>query len=127
MTTTIEKRRVTVYFDGGLGYAKIEASAFCHSVGPYAQYKAAVTLRMVRKGERKVRGTVYTSPTFVILDGWGHPDPDGAWTDVSATESVGRHAGFAPEWTAEFSAKIDAYVASGRGKVVCDYRGHQTY
>lgn len=112
---------------GGMGYFKIEANAFGHCTRPYAQYRSAVSIAFVRKGERRVRRTVHTyEPTIVVLDGWDHPDPDGAWTDVSETESVGRHTGFAPEWSAEFSVKIDTYIASGHGKVVCDYRGHKS-
>jgi hypothetical protein len=128
MKTTVEKRRVTVYFLGGLGYVKKEASAFGHQVSEYAQYKNAVRFAMVEKGCRRASGVVQTyKPSLVVLDGWGHPDPDGAWSDVGATESVGRHAGFATEWETEFGTKIDAYIAAGKGRVVCDYRGHNTY
>jgi hypothetical protein len=127
MKTTIEKRRVTVYFLGGLGYVKKEASAFGHQVSEYAQYEAAVRFAMVEKGHRKPVGVVQTyKPSLVVLDGWGHPDPDGAWTDSAHGEQVSRHVGFDDAWSAEFDAKLDAYIASGRGKVVCDYRNHDT-
>jgi hypothetical protein len=102
-----EKRRVTVYFMGGFGGSvRAEASAFAHSVGPYAQHKSAVHYSLVRKGERRTRGLVQTyMPSLVVLDGWGHPDPEG-------------------HWIGGWSSKLDEYIASSCAVVVCDYRGH---
>lgn len=135
MELITEKRRVTIYVASqlGLGIVKIEASAFAHKVGPCAQHGAAVHFAFVPKGGRSERTSVEpTHPSLLVLDGWGHPDPDDVWTEAAPTCSpdvtvqTGRHRSFSPAWRTEFASKIDPYIAAGRGRVVADYRAHCT-
>ncbi len=131
-------KKVTIYTRGVMGVTKIEARSYLVEVGPYAQYTAAVSFAFVAKGQRNPRGTVQTfQPSLLILDGWGHPDPAGAFTpaeksDSGAMVSRGRFSACSPEWSREFDVMIATYVAAAAagGKpvsILADYRGHNPH
>ncbi len=132
ITDRLEARKVTLYFRGGMGYAKIEARAFASGLIPYAQYSSAVEFAFLGKGQRLARGAVQTfQPSLLVLEGWGHPEPGAVYgaEEVTASGAIvrrGRFSACSPGWTTEFDAMIAAHIATG-AKVVADYRGHDPH
>jgi len=123
------RRKVTIYsrsdFMGNI--VKCEARLVEHGRRKYAQYDAAPFVKFIPKGKRKVRGILkgYNS-YFVIIDGWGHPDPDSPWTELD-------HSGVLPtqrslysscdsRWVADFENKLGEYLTSEKVTLVADYR-----
>lgn len=124
-----EKQRVTVYLMNSLmgNIQKVEARLVDHGRKPFAQYTDAVYVHFIPKGKRKVRGyTEGYKPYVLILDGWGHPDPDSMFGEVDNSGPVpvatGRYRAFDAGWTRDFEAKIDPYIARDDVTVVADYR-----
>lgn len=134
----MNQKKVTLYFRGGFGFAKIEARAYAVEVGAYAQYASAVTCTFIGKGQRVKRGFVQTfQPSLLILEGWGHPDtadiygPAQTSADGSVTTLRGRFLSCSPEWSTEFEAMIAQHISAGSAsgkpvKVVADYQGHDS-
>lgn len=133
MSTAKSATKVTVYVNGAFGYSKVEATEFSSEIAPYAQYKAAVVFQYKPKGKRKPRGYVQSyEPSLLVLDGWGHPEPESAMTAPERSEtgllvSQSRHASFDKAYATEFSAMIDAYIAEKKVTVVADFRGHNSH
>ena len=125
--------RVTLYLIDSLlqgGYLQIEASRAQVRRVAYAQYNTAVELTYRPKRARHDRQIMQTfQPTLVILEGWGHFQPDEYYTPGTVHEgqhctvTQGAFRGCAGEWRSEFTAMLDAYVAETGAKVVRDYRG----
>jgi len=129
--TALTAARVTLYFMGGLGYSKIEASSVSLALIAYAQYASAVEVKFVPKGARKERGFVQTfQPSLIVLDGWGHPDPDGIWDESTKREGDGystvqaKYRSCDPRWASDFGTKLAGYLESSGAHVLADYRGH---
>ena len=129
--------KATLYYtsDMGMGIRKVEVTSITVTLEPYAQYRSAVAIDFVPNGKRKVSRFVETShPSALVLDGWGHPNPDGMWDEstrringgVGSVE--GRYSGFDPRWQSDFDAMIAKYVAANPGVVVlADYRRHNAH
>lgn len=110
--------KVTMYFgsDFGMGIVKIEATRCDVEIKPYAQYAAGVFVEFVPKGKRKPRAFVQGyKPSLVVLEGWGHPDPESPWepavergNGVSVQQS--RYSACDPRWQGDFDAKLGAYL-----------------
>jgi hypothetical protein len=136
MSTTQTYTNVTLYAPTGVmssNLVKFECRTLRVEVGPYAQYAAAVRLTYVPKGSRKEREHVETyRPCAVILAGHGHMCPDGLFDestrktegDISTVRS--RYLSCDPRWQGDFDAKLAAYVAEGKGRIVADFRGHDS-
>lgn len=123
--------RVTLYFRGGFGMAKVEATSLSVVVKPHAQYAAGVYVEYVPKRARKARCFVQAyRPSLVVLAGWGHPDPDSPFLppektdDPDVTLAVGRYSSCDPRWESDFDAKLSAYLAKTGVTVLHDFRGH---
>ena len=136
MNTTQNYTNVTLYAPTGVmssNLVKIECRTLRVEVGPYAQYAAAVRFTYVPKGSRKEREHVETyRPCAVILAGHGHMDPDGLF-DESTRKTEGnistvrsRYLSCDPRWQSDFDAKLAGYVAEGKGRIVADFRGHDS-
>ena len=125
--------RVTFYVRGGCGnFVKTECRCIATTIAPWAQHRAALTVRYVARGARKARGVVYaSSPSVVVLAGWGHPDADGMMigerTEGAVTTSHSRYMSCDPRWSADFDAMLSAYVAKSGARIVADYRNHDTH
>ena len=129
--------RVTLYFSGEMmgNYHRIECRSAEISLRAYAQFSAAIEVRFMQKGCRRVRGFMQTdSPSLLVLEGWGHPQPAGIF-DESTREEVspgvtftkGRHSGFSPGWRLDFDAMIGEHVEKTGAKIVADFREHNPH
>jgi hypothetical protein len=126
--------KVTMYVrsEFGMGIRKIEAREATVDVKPYAQYARGIFVEFKRARERRARWFVQAyGPSLVILDGWGHPDPDGMWDEstrssVGEVETVrGRYAACDPRWQGDFDAKLAAYLEEkGNAILLYDFRRH---
>lgn len=128
--------KVTMYFrsEFGMGVKRVEATLHEVSVRQYAQYERGVYARFTPKRMRKERHLVQAyGPSLVILEGWGHPEPDGMFLPAvpSSTNpedvmvSRGRYSACDPRWQSDFDAKLAAHVESTKAKVLFDFRGHE--
>ena len=123
---------VTLYTKSSImgSIKKIECRKLSIAIVKFVQYSNAVSLKWLAKGQRKEREDIQTNPNALVLDGWGHPDPDSVWDESTRrVEGVitvvhGRYRSFDSRWQGDFDAKIGAYVAEGRGKILADYRKH---
>ena len=124
-------KKVTLYMEGGFGYTKTEVKEFEYWRAEYAQYKNAVRFRFLAPRKRKWQGGTLTyNPTMVVLDGWGHMDPDDPMT-APRTEGVfevreTRHSMFDKAYGEEFAAKLAAYLETSGATVLADFRGVNT-
>lgn len=123
--------KVTIYHKSDLmgNIIKTEARLVEHGTRKYAQYDNAVFVNFVPKRKRKVRGLIATSrPYVLILEGWGHPDPDSLFGPAERSETTGvgfargRYSAFSGGWVADFEKRINPYLESGKAAVVADYR-----
>lgn len=130
-TTETTFTNVTLYTrgDGSLAFHgnvhKIECRSLTIRVGPYAQYTNAVTVEFTPKGKRRARTMTQTRADILVLDGFGHPDPDSATVPTVAhtpgvTVERGRYRSCDPRWQGDFDAKIAPYA----DRIVADYRNH---
>lgn len=136
MNTTQTYTNVTLYAPTGVmssNIVKIECRTLRVEVRPHAQYAAAVSFYFVPKGKRTERFHVETSrPCAVILDGHRHMDPDGLYdegtrkTEGTVTTIRSRYRACDPRWQSDFDAKLATYVAEGKGKILADFRGHDS-
>jgi len=81
------KQKVTLYFRSPIlgNIIKVEATSYSTEIGAFAQYPGAVKFSWIPKRARIERGDVQTTfPSLLILDGWGHLDPQGAWEKCEA-------------------------------------------
>jgi hypothetical protein len=124
----LTKRKVTLYltdenwFFGNVN--KIEATAYGVRTGKYAQYTEAVFILFVPKGKRNSRGLVQAShPNVLILDGWGHPDPDPMMVkgEMPGTQES-KYTGWDPRWESDFDARINPYIKESGVQVLADHR-----
>lgn len=124
---------VTLYLKSSFmgNIKKVECRTLRVEVRPYAQHSNAVHVYFIPKGrskERKERETY--RPATLVLEGWGHPDPDSDWdestrkTEANVSSVRSRYRSFDPRWREDFDIKISKYVAEGRGKILADYRKH---
>lgn len=129
--TETQHGKCTLYFAGLMGVAKMEAREASTEVRPFAQYARGVFCKFKRARERNPRGFVQSfQPSLLILEGWGHPAPDGIFpeettrTEGGVTTQRGRYSACDPRWRSDFNGQIDAYIAQTGTKVLADFRGH---
>ena len=112
---------------------KIEVRAISVTREKYAQYESAVRVEYIEPRQKRARTFVDSyKPSVLVLDGWGHPDPDSAFgpeeqTAPGVTLSKSRYSSCDPRWQSDFDAKIDAYIAEKGAKVIADMRGVNTH
>lgn len=120
--------KVTVYTRSTLlgNIVKTEARLVSHGLVRYAQYENAVEVilrpKRARKNRRYCEGY---NPFVLILEGWGHVDPDGIYPEAKKDERAvrGRYGSFSAGWVNDFNGMMNEYIESGKGRVVADYRG----
>lgn len=131
--TTGKADKATIYFQGGYGMVKIEARTVEFVERAFAQYSAAYEIKWIPKGARRPRGVVVSDhPSYLIIEGWGHPDVDDAFGPVVETGpgvgvAMGRYASCDTRWLSDFDKKIDPYILRTGAKVVLDIRGHNPH
>lgn len=131
--TELTKQKVTIYFQGAFGTQKIEAREWGFSYGKYAQYSNACNIAFKQPRKRKSRLLRETShPSAVVVEGWGHPDPQSPWTQPEETATgcivrKSRHSCFSPEYGREFNGWFDRYVAESNANVLLDNRQNNAY
>jgi len=129
----LNKQKVTIYFRSMMGYRKVEARAFAVESGTYAQYSNVKIVKFLEPRKRKARAMRDTGGTnIVILNGWGHPNPDDGFTapEVTPTGCIvrkSRHACFSPAYDAEFNEFMTDYMAREEVEVILDNRGLNPY
>ena len=112
---------------------KIEVRAISVTREKYAQYESAVRVEYIEPRQRHARTFVDShKPSVLVLDGWGHPDPDSAFgaeeqTAPGVTLSRSRYLSCDPRWQSDFDAKINAYLAEKSVRVIADMRGVNTH
>jgi len=95
---------------------------------PWAQYPSAVQCKYLLPRKRNWSGrTGSYKPYIVVLEGWGHPDPDSPWvtikedSEVSVSES--KYFSCSDGWETDFDRKLTSYLeANPSVKVLGDYR-----
>jgi hypothetical protein len=123
--------KATLYFQGrGLigNVQKVEVREVEVLRRQWAQYPGAVDCRFKAPRQRNWRR--YTEgyrPYLVVLDGWGHPDPQGPFDVISdedgCTVSEARHSFASDGWTTDFDGWLAAYLeATPSATVLGDYR-----
>jgi hypothetical protein len=120
----------TIYFKSGFGnIVKLEVKLLGHGTKKYAQYSAAPFVQYIKKRARKPTGFIQTyRPNIVIVDGWGHPEPDSMFLEpeISSTGlavSKGRYTAFDESWQNDFDLMFDKYVNNNDNvEVIADYR-----
>lgn len=127
MSNAIDHGKATLYIRSMISIIKVEVNKVRSEVGPYAQYKSAVTLRYLPKGKRKERSMVETShPSLVVLDGWGHPEPAGMWDESTTVDGMtrGRYASCDPKMGSDFAEMLSSYLNKSGARVLLDLRNH---
>lgn len=126
--------KVTMYFrsEFGMGVSRVEANLHEVSVRPFAQYERGVYVHFTPKHKRHERSLVQAyAPSLVVLEGWGHPEPDGMFLPPESSDNAevvvsrGRYSACDPRWQSDFDLKLAAHVESTRAKVLYDFRGHE--
>ena len=124
-----KENQITVYWTGEFfgSVIKKEGTLIEHGTRKYAQYNNAPFVKMIPA--RKRNGVMIAkeyNPFILVLEGVGHPEPEGMWKSsqpvngVTVTES--RYSSFDDRWVTDFDKMIDAYVAENKVKVIADYR-----
>jgi hypothetical protein len=115
--------KATIYRAGGfMGIVKTEVREGSILLQPYAQYKEAAVLRYKQPRARNLRGSTIT-PTgtsgifLLVLEGWGHPDPDSMFGEAQTSESglefrEGRYSMCDPRWESDFDTLIEPHLAT---------------
>jgi hypothetical protein len=128
----LAKKKITIYrkSEYGMGYHSFEASAYFAQSRPYAQHRNAFEVFFIPKGAQKMRHFYETtSPSTLILEGWGHPTGKELVQTMttpidngSIVTSKSRHLSFSPEWDKEFKDALDPYIKSKKPKIILDLR-----
>jgi len=93
--------KVTIYFKAVLGIGKKEG---------IVQYASKHRVQFMAKGARTRASVIdsYYSPFFLVVAGWGHPEPDSMWdpaktsTSGGVTTQHGRYTSTDPRWVDDF-------------------------
>jgi hypothetical protein len=125
--------KATVYNVGVFGVTRTEIRALEITVGKYAQYSSAVSVKFIAKGKRSPQGYWLTyKPELVILEGHDHMAPDGPMEPVGSVDANGvtatrsRYASCDPRWAEDFNRQLAAYVERTGAKILHDFRGFDT-
>lgn len=123
------KGKCTIYIRGMMGVHRVEANLAVLERGPYAQYRNALHLRFLEKRKRHQRVAEFGyKPYILILEGWGHPEQDDPMVEIpgdagsKVVVSRSRYLSCGPRYQSEFDAKIDAYIAARKPRVLADER-----
>jgi hypothetical protein len=108
--------RATIYSLGGFGTTRKEVEIHEITLIDWAQYKQvpAVTYTEKRKRTKMQMRADSTTPTWLIVDGWNHPDaPNGFSDDLGTTgitikRSIG--AMYGDEYKVQFEAFRDQLI-----------------
>jgi hypothetical protein len=134
--STTQLGKVTIYYVGefGMGVRKIEAKEVTICVGPFAQYASAIEVTFKAPRQRRSRYFRQTShPSILVLDGWGHPDPEAIFKapepghTPGVTVATAKFTAFDPAWRRNFDRVIGSYIELTGAVVVADYRKHNPY
>ena len=127
--------KATIYKAGGLfGVTKAEVREGSVLLVPYAQYPEAASVRFKKPRAKLLRGFTVTPNhdgsgiPLLVLEGWGHPDPDSIFSEVKRSGTSGlayresRYTLADPRYESEFNEKMDAYLADKAASVLYDGR-----
>ena len=115
----------TIYYQGsfGFGYNKLECKWVEIEIGKYAQYGAAVHVKLLQKGKRKPVGFVQTyKPSLVVVLGHGQPDVEDKMVKIDEISSRSKYSSCDPRWESDFLA-----WAKDNLQVVENYHGWNSY
>ncbi len=109
------REKVTVYFTSELSGRVVRREGRLVRVDDYTQPGRAhrgADVVIVRKGGRSEERI--SSSFWVVVDGWGHPDPGGPTDDGQGDGADGRyrHASHDPAWVGEFLRGIGTRLSS---------------
>jgi len=125
--------RCTIYLKSefGIGMIKIEAKEAEVDVRQWAQWQNGVFCKFRKPRQRRDRelSPQTRHASLVILEGWGHPDPDHGMVEMSRTEdavtSRSRYGACDPRWQNDFNESLAAYLEQSGAKVLADFRNHE--
>jgi hypothetical protein len=134
-------KQVTIYTSNGSIMGNInkrEGKLDSFRFGKYAQYPNALFVRYIPKRRRSVYEMTVTpissSMDVLILEGWGHPNPDGIWDKSTSRSGVagvtvteGRYSCFDSGWQKDFDSMIDKYISENNVNILLDVRGSEKY
>lgn len=125
----LKAERVTIYLLGEFlsTVQKIECTKWDVRRVKYAQYNDAVRTTFVQKGKRKAyQKTDGYRPFVLVLEGWGHLDPESGFTTIQAgsgvTASQSKYLAHSDGYAKDFNAQIAAHIEKTGAKVLADHR-----
>lgn len=100
--------RCTLYRAAMFGWVREECLGVTVTVKPYAQHAQAEEVRYVPRGARKQRAFVHAGGDgrFVIVEGWGHPEPRDASDPTDDGGTITRHTCYSPEYDREMAETL---------------------
>ena len=128
--------KATLYFANELfgNVAKVEVRNVEVIRKRWAQYAGAAVATFRQPRQRKDRQYVGNYKAYlVVLEGWGHPNPDGLCgeykeTDSGALVAHSRYSSCSDGYANDFDLRLQAYlVANPEAKVLGDYRHTQGF
>lgn len=120
----MSNQKVTILTRGGMGNIVVtHAKLVEHGRMPYAQYADAPFVKYIKKGARKVTGSVFSyDPYLVILEGWQDIQSQELFQPATVSEtgaiiSRGKFASVDSGWEKEFESetKLTGIIADYRG------------
>ena len=123
--------KATLYLTGEFfsNIVKVEVREVAVVRKPWAQFSGAVVAIFKKPRQQRERKYVGSyKPYLVVLEGWGHPDPDDPyeWSVSEATEMLvgkSKYLSCSDGYANDFDSKLDAYLAGHpEAKVLGDYR-----
>lgn len=101
-------------------YRSVEVRNLTVELIKYAQYPSAVQITFTPKGARRERVLIESfQPSAVVVEGWGHAKPRGAFDRISDSLEQSRYRSCSPAWGEEFAA----FLAETGLKAAFDARG----
>lgn len=127
--------KVTMYVKGEFlgNVVKIEAKEAEIEIKPFAQYTKAVHVTFKKPRQKKARCLVQSySPSLLVLEGWGHPDPASPWTppverENGVTVRESKYSSCDERWQSDFNGTMAEYLEKNGATVVADFRAHNSH
>lgn len=116
--------KVTMYYQGDFGrMRKVEAKECAVFEGGFAQHEQAWRCEFKKPRQKQARELLQYGQhhrTLVILEGWGHPDPDSGWLPAEGRMQQAKYRSCDPRWTGDFRQMLAGYLEESGAKVVFD-------
>jgi hypothetical protein len=122
-----KKILATLYTKGIFGVHAIRINLLDHGTMSYAQYEAAPFVTFIEKGKRTQRRLCDGfRPFFLIVEGHDAPTPEDWLVKKDEMSSVSKYGSYDERYITDFNVQINPLIASGKVKVIADYRYNKT-